>query len=174
MQRSDGCLSQRCRSGPSPTRRRRSPVSTLKHLPTDEETHPDSAEDGAQAGRAPAPADPLARHPRISAGLLGALAVGVLVASLLGEDERGLPTVALGWRLGLVLIRAAVAFAIVAVVVLLIVRGWSGLWPQRVSRDGLDYPDASTDASRQTTSPPAHCPPPPNERQSSPWRTPTA
>lgn len=141
---------------------------------TDEAPHPDSTGMDRQARRTSPPADPLARHPKLSACLLLVLALGTFVASMLGEVDPGLPPAALGWRFGLVLVRAAVAFAIIAVLALLVVRGWSGLWPRRLSRDGLDYPDTPADPDLQQVPPPAHCPPPSNQRQSGPWPTPTA
>jgi hypothetical protein len=89
-----------------------------------------------------ATADPLTRFPRVSATLVGLLATGLLVASLLGDTQRGLPTLAFEWQFGLDLVRAALAFVIIASILLLVIRGWHGVWPQRFSHEGLDYSDA--------------------------------
>lgn len=86
--------------------------------------------------------DPLSRYPRSSALLIAFLAAGLLLASLLGDTEHGLPTLAFEWQFGLDLIRAAIAFLIIGLVLLLVVRGWNGVWPQRFSHEGLDYSDA--------------------------------
>jgi hypothetical protein len=86
--------------------------------------------------------DPLARYPRTAAVLVGLMAAGLLVASLLGDTQHGLPTLAFEWQFGLDLVRAAVAFLIIALILLLVIRGWNGVWPQRFSHEGLDYSDA--------------------------------
>jgi hypothetical protein len=94
-------------------------------------------------------ADPLTRYPRTSAVLVGLMALGLLAASLLGDTEHGLPTLAFEWQFGLDLVRAAVAFVIIALVLLLVIRGWNGVWPQRFSHEGLDYSDALKGSAMQ-------------------------
>ena len=87
-------------------------------------------------------ADPLTRYPRTSAVLVAVVAVGLFAASLFGDTEHGLPTLAFEWQFGLDLVRAAVAFVVIALILLLVIRGWNGVWPQRFSHEGLDYSDA--------------------------------
>ncbi len=79
-------------------------------------------------------------HSRKMAFGLVVLAVGLLVGSLDYGVREGLPSVALDWLFGLQVIRAALAFAIIAALVLLIVRGWGGLWPERFLTTGYEYP----------------------------------
>jgi hypothetical protein len=93
--------------------------------------------------------DPLTRYPRTAALLVGLMAAGLFAASLLGDTEPGLPTLAFDWQFGLDLIRAAVAFVIVALILLLVIRGWNGVWPQRFSHEGLDYSDALKGSAEQ-------------------------
>lgn len=71
---------------------------------------------------------------------LSLIAIGLLVASLTTGVRHGLPGVALSWLLGLQLIRAALAFGLIAAIVMLLIRGAGGLWPQRVSTSGFDFP----------------------------------
>jgi hypothetical protein len=96
----------------------------------------------SNADQAESITDPLTRYPRTSAILVGLMALGLFGASLVGDTEHGLPTLAFDWQLGLDLVRAAVAFVIIALVLLLVIRGWHGVWPQRFSHEGLDYSDA--------------------------------
>jgi hypothetical protein len=84
--------------------------------------------------------DLVRKHSKKMASGLAVLAVGLLVGSLAYGVRAGLPSVALDWLFGLQLIRAALAFAIVAGLVLLIVRGWGGLWPERFLTTGYEYP----------------------------------
>ena len=94
-------------------------------------------------------ADPLVRYPRTAATLVAIVAAGLIVASLLSDTERGLPTLAFDWQFGLDLIRAGVAFVIIALLLILVIRGWHGVWPQRFSHEGLDYSDALKGSAEQ-------------------------
>ena len=76
---------------------------------------------------------------KVAAGFF-VLATASIAASFAYGARGGLPGVAFDWLFGLQLIRAAVAFAIVAVLVMLIVRGWGGLWPNRVLTSGFEFP----------------------------------
>jgi hypothetical protein len=74
-----------------------------------------------------------------------AVVVGLVLATVLFvlSEHAGtvthLPTIAFGWKLELEIIRAAIAFGVVAVVLSILVRGWGGLWPYKFSTSGLDY-----------------------------------
>lgn len=59
------------------------------------------------------------------------------------HSEDDLPGIAFGWAFALDVIRAAVVFAVIAVVVMVLLRGWGGIWPQRISTSGIDYPELS-------------------------------
>ena len=85
--------------------------------------------------------DHLETHGRPVAILLTAAAIGLTAASFATDISDGLPSIALDWTFGLHVIRAAEIFAIVALVVMLIVRGWGGRWPSRVSTSGIDFAD---------------------------------
>jgi hypothetical protein len=74
------------------------------------------------------------------ASLLFVLAIALLVGSLAYGVRDGLPSIALDWLFGLQLIRAALAFAIIAVLITVIVRGWGGLWPTSFLTTGFGYP----------------------------------
>jgi hypothetical protein len=80
------------------------------------------------------------KHSKKMAFGLVVLAVGLLVGSFDYGVREGLPSVALDWLFGLQIIRAALAFAIIAVLVLLIVRGWGGMWPESFLTTGVGYP----------------------------------
>jgi len=84
-------------------------------------------------------------HSKKMAFVLVAVAIGLLVGSLDYGVREGLPSVALDWLFGLQLIRAAVAFVIVAVLLMLLIRGWGGLWPERILTTGVEFPAAEKD-----------------------------
>jgi hypothetical protein len=84
---------------------------------------------------------------KLALGLI-VLAVALLVGSLAYGVREGLPSVALDWLFGLQLLRAAVAFVVVAVLVMLILRGWGGLWPERILTTGVEFPAAEKDVER--------------------------
>jgi hypothetical protein len=68
------------------------------------------------------------------------VAVVLLVASMRSAHVKsGLPDVAFGWEFGLDVIRAAIVFAVVASILMVLVRGWGGIWPQRISSSGFEY-----------------------------------
>jgi hypothetical protein len=87
-------------------------------------------------------------HSKKMAFGLAALAIALIVGSLSYGVRGGLPSVALDWMFGLQLIRAAVAFVIIAVLLMLIVRGWGGLWPERILTTGVEFPAAEQDVER--------------------------
>lgn len=87
--------------------------------------------------------DPLHEHSKVVVVAMCILAIGLLVASLLSDASEKLPTAAFGWELGLDIIRAAVAFAVIAGFVIVLFRGWGGIWPQRLSTTGIDYKELS-------------------------------
>jgi hypothetical protein len=84
--------------------------------------------------------DLVRKHSRKVAFGLAVLAVGLLVGSLDYGVREGLPSIALDWLFGLQVVRAALVFAIVAVLLMLIVRGWGGMWPESFLTTGLGYP----------------------------------
>ncbi len=84
--------------------------------------------------------DLVRKHSKRVALALVVLAVGLLVGSLDYGVREGLPSIALDWLFGLQVIRAALAFAIIAVLVLLIIRGWEGMWPESFLTTGVGYP----------------------------------
>jgi hypothetical protein len=83
--------------------------------------------------------DLLRTHSKKVASLLALLALGLFVASFALGARRGLPTIAFDWLFGLQVVRAAVAFAIIAVLGVVIIRGWGGLWPQRITTTGIEF-----------------------------------
>jgi hypothetical protein len=83
--------------------------------------------------------DLLHERPEIAAITLTLVAAVLVVASVEAGVSAGLPSAAFGWKLGIEIVRAAVAFAIVAVVVIVLVRGWGGHWPQRISTTSIDW-----------------------------------
>lgn len=87
--------------------------------------------------------DLLHEHHRIVAVALAILAAALLFASIEAGVSGGLPTAAFGWRLGIEVIRAAVAFGIIAVVAIVIIRGWGGLWPKSISTTSIDWEELS-------------------------------
>jgi hypothetical protein len=82
-------------------------------------------------------------HPEGFAIALGIGAVLLFVASVGTGVAGGLPTVAFGWTFGLEVFRAAVVFAIIAVVAIVLIRGWTGEWPSNFSTSGLGYREAA-------------------------------
>jgi hypothetical protein len=94
--------------------------------------------------------DLVRKHSKKMAFGLVVLAVGLLVGSLGYGVREGLPSIALDWLFGLQIIRAALAFAIIAVLVLLIVRGWGGMWPESFLTTGVGYPPAEKDVAQGT------------------------
>jgi len=92
--------------------------------------------------------DYLHLHSRKAVAFLGIVAIVLLVASMRSAHTKsGLPEIAFGWEFGLDVIRAAIVFAVVASILMVLVRGWGGIWPQRISTSGLDYPQL-TEAAR--------------------------
>jgi hypothetical protein len=87
-------------------------------------------------------------HSKKVASALIVLAIGLLVGSLDYGVREGLPSVALDWLFGLQIIRAAVAFVIIAVLLMLILRGWGGLWPERILTTGVEFPAAERDVEQ--------------------------
>jgi uncharacterized membrane protein len=85
--------------------------------------------------------DLLAERAAYAAALLGIVAAGLIVASIKAGVTGNLPTIAGGWKLGVELLRAAIAFAVIAVLLIVLVRGWGGHWPQRISTTGIDWGD---------------------------------
>jgi hypothetical protein len=83
--------------------------------------------------------DLVRKHSKKMAFGLMVLAVGLLVGSLDYGVRAGLPSIALDWLFGLQVIRAALAFAIIGVLLLLIVRGWGGMWPDSFLTTGIGY-----------------------------------
>jgi hypothetical protein len=94
--------------------------------------------------------DLLAEHGRWVAIPLVVVAAVLVVASFRTGVRTDLPGIALDWKLGLVLVRAALAFAVVAFVVMFLVRGWGGMWPRRISTSGVDF-DELAEGSRDVT-----------------------
>jgi hypothetical protein len=87
------------------------------------------------------PRDYLHLHSRKAVALLAIVAIVLLVASMRSAHAKsGLPEIAFGWEFGLDVIRAAIVFAVVASILMVLVRGWGGIWPQRISTSGIDYP----------------------------------
>jgi hypothetical protein len=84
-------------------------------------------------------------HSKKMALVLIAIAIGLLVGSLDYGVRAGLPSVALDWLFGLQIIRAAVAFVIIAILLMLLLRGWGGLWPERILTTGVEFPTAEKD-----------------------------
>jgi|HubBroStandDraft_6_1064221.scaffolds.fasta_scaffold712047_1 hypothetical protein len=84
-------------------------------------------------------------HSKKMALVLIAIAIGMLVGSLDYGVRGGLPSVALDWLFGLQVLRAAVAFVIVAILLMLLLRGWGGLWPERILTTGVEFPSAEKD-----------------------------
>ena len=85
----------------------------------------------------------LTTHPKGLATALGVVALLLLGASILTGVTGSLPTAAFGWTFGLQVIRAGVIFAIVAVLAIVLIRGWTGEWPSSFSTTGLGYNEAA-------------------------------
>lgn len=85
---------------------------------------------------------------RETAASLAFVAIVVFVASLATGVHKGLPTLAFQWKFGLVLVRAAVAYAIFVVVFIFLARGWAGSWPQRVSTTSIDWEQVAEGSDR--------------------------
>jgi hypothetical protein len=84
--------------------------------------------------------DFLNEYSRLSVAFLLIVAAVILVASLSSSSSsKDLPGIAFGWVFGLAVIRAAVVFGVVALVAMVLIRGWGGLWPQGVSTSGFEY-----------------------------------
>lgn len=94
--------------------------------------------------------DLLRIHSKKMTVILLALGVAAFAASFSTGVHGGLPSAALDWVFGLQLLRAAIAFAIVAALIILIVRGWGGLWPQRITTTSLEFPEAEEDVVEGT------------------------
>jgi hypothetical protein len=79
--------------------------------------------------------------PEAAFGLL--VVAGVLFfLSSTTSDTVQLPGIAFGWKLGLEIIRAAIVFGVVAAIVMVLVRGFGGMWPSSLSTSGLSYEQA--------------------------------
>jgi hypothetical protein len=83
--------------------------------------------------------DFLNEYSRLAVAMLVLVAAIILYASLNSSSTKGLPGIAFGWKFGLGIIRAAIVFGVVALVAMVLIRGWGGLWPQSVSTTGLTY-----------------------------------
>jgi hypothetical protein len=86
--------------------------------------------------------DLLEEYSREAAFVLLVVAVLLFALSALASETVHLPAVAFGWKLGLEIIRAAFAFGIVAIVAMVVVRGFGGMWPSSFSTTGLSYEQA--------------------------------
>jgi hypothetical protein len=85
--------------------------------------------------------DLMAEHPAWAAIALGALAVALVVFSIKAGVSGNLPTIAGGWKLGVEILRAAIAFGVIAVLLIVLIRGWGGHWPKRISTTSIDWGD---------------------------------
>lgn len=83
--------------------------------------------------------DLLHENSKLAAAAMGLLAIALLAASIAAASPKELPEVAFGWGFGLVIFRAAAAFAVIAILAMVLIRGWGGLWPQGISTTGIDY-----------------------------------
>jgi len=112
-------------------------------------------------GPPPAPAEPsdsseaprrdlLRAYSKPAAVVLALLGIAMFYASFSDGLHNGLPTAAFDWVFGIQVVRAAVAFAIIAALIVLILRGWGGLWPRGASTTGFEYPDAEQDILQGT------------------------
>jgi uncharacterized membrane-anchored protein len=119
----------------------------------------------------------LEEYSREAAFILLVVAVLLFALSTLAGETVHLPSIALGWRLGLEIVRAAFAFAIVAAVVMVVVRGFGGMWPSGFSTTGLSYEQADAvrelaadlvELERLKTAVQAHKPGAPNDGSSQP------
>ncbi len=106
-------------------------------MPNDVGPNPGASKQGG--GAKEEPPDFLTQHSRIVAALLGVTAVVLMLVSASKGVRHDLPGPAFDWSLGLVVLRASVTFAILAALVVVLVRGWGGIWPQRISTTGADY-----------------------------------
>lgn len=79
-------------------------------------------------------------HSKPVVSVMLVVAAGLLAASFTQGVNEGLPSVALDWLFGLRLLRALGAFAILAILAMVLIRGWGGLWPQRISASSVDFP----------------------------------
>lgn len=87
--------------------------------------------------------DLLAEHSVRVAVVLIVCALGLFISSFAAGNPIKLPGIALGWGFGLEVVRAALALAILAVIIMVIVRGWGGMWPSGISTQGIDYKEIS-------------------------------
>jgi hypothetical protein len=90
-------------------------------------------------GEPKAKRDLLAEHPALAAIALAVLAVTLVVFSITAGVSGTLPTIAGGWKLGIEILRAAIAFGVIAILVIVLIRGWGGHWPQRISTTSIDW-----------------------------------
>jgi len=76
------------------------------------------------------------------------LLAGVLFVLSIGATETSqLPEIAFGWKLGLDILRAAIVFGALAALIMVLVRGFGGMWPSKLSTSGLDYDQIRRTAS---------------------------
>jgi hypothetical protein len=80
-------------------------------------------------------------HSKLIAGMFLVVVVAMLVVSFTQGIDEGLPSVALDWNFGLKLLRGLGAFGLVAIVAMILVRGWGGMWPQRITSGGVEFPE---------------------------------
>jgi hypothetical protein len=85
--------------------------------------------------------DLLAEHSRLAASALGVAAAGIFFASFSTGLGTHLPADAFEWEFGLQLLRGAVAVAIVWALLFVLIRGWGGRWPSRISTSGVEFDD---------------------------------
>lgn len=83
--------------------------------------------------------DYLRDHSHIGVIALGAIAVAIFIASFVTGLQTGLPADAFEWTFGLRILRAAVAVAIVWALAVVLIRGWGGVWPSKVSTSGVEF-----------------------------------
>ncbi len=86
--------------------------------------------------------DLLEEYSREAAVILLVVAVLLFALSALAGETVHLPSIAFGWKLGLEIVRAAFAFAIVTIVIMVVLRGFGGMWPSSFSTTGLSYEQA--------------------------------
>jgi hypothetical protein len=110
--------------------------------------NPTLAPDDADVAGEGSPPDLLRAHSRLVAVGLLVLAVGIFAGSFAYGSHSGLPTVALDWLFGLQVIRGAVVFAIFALLIVLLIRGWGGLWPQRITTTSIEFPEIEAEVAK--------------------------
>lgn len=92
--------------------------------------------------------DLLVEHSRAVVFGLCAVAVVLLALSVKSQEAIQLPSLAFGWKLGLDITRAAVVLGVVAILAMVLIRGYGGLWPYKVSTTGFDYEKIASAATQ--------------------------